>query len=296
MSTFILTADIGGSHITSSIIDLNTFKIKENTTSTVKVDSQESASKILSQWTEALSFSLNQINGTIEGIALSMPGPFDYENGICQMKGVGKYESIFGYNIRLALFEKYNKSLSSPENIVFLNDADAFILGAVQAQNYQNEKVIGLTLGTGFGSGFVENGELLTSDSRVPKGGLMYCQPYKDGIAEDYISTRWFVKEWKEREGEQINGVKEVVEANKATTRVLFNEFGNNISATLKPWCEMFQPSKMIIGGNITNALTAFSQPLKDQLNINEIIAYQETEEASMIGAALHYQNMIIKK
>ncbi|KXX71410.1 ROK family protein [Flammeovirga sp. SJP92] len=289
MDRFILTADIGGSHISSGVIALSSMQILKDTIATVKVDSQADAENIISDWTKALEQSLENHAGTIEGIALSMPGPFNYEEGICVMKGVGKYESMFGYNIRLVLFEKFKKYIADPSCITFLNDADAFVLGAVQSQNYKNEKVIGLTLGTGFGSGFVENGQLITEDSRVPKGGLMYCQPYKEGIAEDYISTRWFVKEWEKREGEKIKGVKEVAEADKITSQQLFDEFGSHLSATLKPWSEMFQPTKMIIGGNITNALDRFSSPLKNQLNIEEIIAYPHTEEASMIGAALHF-------
>ncbi|NME68688.1 ROK family protein [Flammeovirga aprica] len=290
MKKFILTADIGGSHITSSVVDFTTLKTIENTTSTVKVDSHASAEKIITEWTSALSESIEKFDGVIEGIALSMPGPFDYKNGICEITGLGKYENLFGYNIRLVLFDKYNSFITDPSKIIFLNDADAFILGAVRMQNYQNEKVIGLTLGTGYGSGFVENGQLLTEDSRVPEGGLMYCQPFKEGIAEDYISTRWFVKEWEKREGKKVKGVKEVSEADNITSKQLFDEFGNNLSATLKPWKETFQPTKMVIGGNITNVLSKFVKPLKNELNIEEIIAFSHTEKAAMIGAALHYQ------
>ena len=292
MNKYILTADIGGSHISSSLIELSSMKVLENTTATVKVDSQAKAEDIILDWTTALSRSLVDHKDGIEGIALSMPGPFDYEGGICEMKGVGKYESIFGYNIRLVLFEKFKEYIDSPTQIIFLNDADAFILGAVHTQGYQNERVIGLTLGTGYGSGFVENGQLLTNDTRVPKGGLMYCQPYKEGIAEDYISTRWFVKEWEKRESEIIKGVKEVAEVDNTTSQQLFEEFGNHLSATLKPWDETFKPTKMVIGGNITRVLSKFSTPLKNQLNIQEIIAFSHTEKAAMIGAALHFKRI----
>jgi glucokinase len=39
-------------------------------------------------------------------IGISMPGPFDYENGICLIKGQNKYEALYGLYIKGLLADK----------------------------------------------------------------------------------------------------------------------------------------------------------------------------------------------
>ncbi|WP_084812329.1 ROK family protein [Flammeovirga pacifica] len=293
----ILTADIGGSHITTSIVNVNDRKVVEESQAHQKINSHASADVILNDWLSTFEKSIAQSGiKTIDGVCIAMPGPFDYDQGICLMENVGKYDALYGYNIRLAVYDKLSDYLTSPEQVQFLNDADAFILGAVHQQNWDNDKVIGITLGTGYGSGFVDQGQLITEGDEVPEGGYLYCQPYKEGICEDYISTRWFVKEWETRTGEKVNGVKDIALSNLPLSDQLFDEFGENLSNTLSPWKNAFGPSKLIIGGNITKALSRFENKLNKELNINEIIAYPSTEEASMIGAAVHFSKTITNK
>ncbi|AZQ63866.1 ROK family protein [Flammeovirga pectinis] len=290
MSNFILTADIGGSHITTAVVDFTTKKVVKSTVYHKVINSNATdGNVIISDWLAAFKNSLQAFTNPIEGIGIAMPGPFNYTLGISEIKGVGKYESIFGWNIRLALYTALKEYLSTPNDIQFINDADAFILGAVHAKKWDNERVVGITLGTGYGSGFVDNGKMVTTGNEVPEEGKLHFVPFKEGINEDYISTRWFTKEWQKRVGENIKGVKEIVQANNETSKQLFDEFGNNLSATLAPWCTTFKPTKMIIGGNITKAMSLFDTPIKNNLNIDDIVAYAETEEASMIGAASNF-------
>ena len=35
----------------------------------------------------------------VKAIGIAIPGPFDYVNGICLIKGVAKYENLYGFNI-----------------------------------------------------------------------------------------------------------------------------------------------------------------------------------------------------
>ena len=54
------------------------------------------------------------------------------------------------------------------------------------AQGY--ERIIGVTLGTGFGGGFIANGRIFYSGQGVPPDGGVWNLPYLEGIAEDYVS------------------------------------------------------------------------------------------------------------
>lgn len=42
----------------------------------------------------------------MKGIRLAFPGPFDYEQGICLMKGLDKYDRLYGINLRQVFSER----------------------------------------------------------------------------------------------------------------------------------------------------------------------------------------------
>ena len=61
-------------------------------------------------------------------IGIAMPGPFDYENGICYIKGLDKYESLFNLNVKEMLAQQLNIERS---DIYMMNDASCFLKGEV---------------------------------------------------------------------------------------------------------------------------------------------------------------------
>ena len=58
-------------------------------------------------------------------VGVAAPGPFDYENGICMVHGLGKLEGLFNVDMRAELA----RAACRPTSIRFLNDAEAFLLG-----------------------------------------------------------------------------------------------------------------------------------------------------------------------
>jgi glucokinase len=68
----------------------------------------------LSIWAETIKQALK---GSEDGrIGIAMPGPFDYLTGICLMKNVNKYESLYGLNIKQELSDRLGIDV---QNIVF---------------------------------------------------------------------------------------------------------------------------------------------------------------------------------
>lgn len=179
-----LGIDFGGSHITVGLVNQAVRKIIEDSIKRKKVNRQAAAEEILGIWAAAINEMQEQYPSDFKQIGFATPGPFDSENGICLIKGFDKYESLYGINIRNKLAARTG---IAGENILFKNDADAFLEGEVfggAAQEFQ--KVVGLTLGTGLGSCYYDNGT-------ISNAGLNEL-PLKNGIAEDYISSRWFEK------------------------------------------------------------------------------------------------------
>lgn len=125
-----ISVDIGGSHITSSAVDPERRRILPGTISEVKIDSKGSAEGIIAGWVECLKNTITKAGG-LEGIGLAMPGPFDYQNGVSLIKGVNKFDNLYGINVGQALKEKLELEPEIP--VRFINDATAFAIGEAWA-------------------------------------------------------------------------------------------------------------------------------------------------------------------
>lgn len=86
MRKIVLGADIGGSHITTTMIDLDRQEEIKGTWSRDRIDSRGSAFEIIESWACTLERSIKL--GTIPPlkINIAMPGPIDYNRGICKIK------------------------------------------------------------------------------------------------------------------------------------------------------------------------------------------------------------------
>src|SRR5260370_772993 len=95
-SPFVLTADIGGSHITTAICNTLSNTIVKESMSRVNVSSKDTAENIIAAWKKSFLASLDNFQPGVSGLGIAMPGPFDYENGISYITGLDKFEAIYG--------------------------------------------------------------------------------------------------------------------------------------------------------------------------------------------------------
>lgn len=273
-----LTADIGGSHITAAICNTNAFDIEEHSITRVEVNSKATATEIIASWKSALQLSLSNTKVDVAGLGVAMPGPFDYAKGISYIKGLNKYESIYGMDIKSVFAGFLNMDTG---NVRFRNDAEATIAGEALAgagTSYKN--VAGVTLGTGFGSAYCADG--ITRD-------LNYgSDPYKETIADDYLSTRWFQKRYQELTGTQIPNVKALAALvpNDNYARQVFDEFAANMADFLQKPLHKLSPDVLVLCGNITKAEGYFLPQLTHHLPAITIKTALLGEKAALIGAS----------
>lgn len=284
--------DIGGSHITCALIDLEKNEIIRKTLTEMPVDNQGEAHEIIETWSEAIRRSMRNIDsGQIKGIGFAMPGPFDYVNGICLIKGIPKYEKLYGINvgteISLAL------GLTEDQSIRFMNDAFSFAVGeSIAGQAAGSTKSMAITLGTGFGSAFIDNHVPVVTGDSVPRLGYVYHIKYKDGIADDYFSTRWFIRRYKELTGKDAAGVKSIAaEAiRQENVREIFKEFGSSLGEFLAPILNRFGATVLVLGGNISRAYDLFGPSLESGLQRKNCTSKAYTsllkEDAALLGSA----------
>jgi predicted NBD/HSP70 family sugar kinase/mannose-6-phosphate isomerase class I len=290
----ILGVDIGGSHISSALIKPGTASVLDSSFNRKKIQSSaESADMILNDWADAIHDSLNKLNGHIlQGIGIAMPGPFDYVNGISLIKGVNKYNALYGINIKETLKNQLNIEYDIP--IIFENDASCFGLGeCISGEGKGFKKVIAITLGTGLGACFINENNIVHKGNGVPEGGYLYNCPFKNGVAEDYISSRWLMDEYL-RIGRKPLTVKDI--SNKALINNdkkaidIFIKLSENIAEVLAPWIESFQADCLVIGGSIAQSFNLFlpslTKALKDKPGISIPIKISNKMELSAIAGA----------
>lgn len=289
--------DVGGTHIASAAVDLDTGHLIENTYNEILIDSAASPTRFLADLTKVISTSLEFAQGEISGISLAFPGPFDYEIGISKIKGLSKFDSLFGVNIKQYL--KSNLAIKKETSIEFINDAGAFALGEYfygNAKGFKN--VLAITVGTGFGSTFIKDNSTVKSGKGIPEGGFLYNQPFLDSIADDYFSTRWFEDTWLSETGSIINGVKEIfdlADAGDENASIVFEQFGKQLADFLTPWITSSQTECLVIGGSISKAWKHFFDHLKAQFLKNKVniqIKQSDFEKYPALTGAAKYLDL----
>ena len=279
----VMGIDIGGSHITAALIDLDQKKIIEGTWARDRVNGQASTEEVIDSWTETIVKVAGAYSGKFDSFHFAMPGPFAYKKGVSLIKNQDKYRSLYGKNIKDMLAAKLNVDISS---INFMNDAACFLQGEVFSGSMNGyDHAIGLTLGTGLGTAHYINGQAKDAD--------FWKMPFMKGIAEDYLSTRWFIKRYFELSGVVIKDVRELVELHSAAPefKEIFAEFSHNLAGFLYKFIRKKMPLASVIGGNIANAEQYFLDDTRR--NLAELMGYSFpvrksllNEKATLLGAA----------
>ncbi|MEX0882638.1 MAG: ROK family protein, partial [Cyclobacteriaceae bacterium] len=209
--------DIGGSHISAGKVDFETLPFPDPHIWRMPVNSLGNEMEILDAWVECL----HKVVGPHSRLGIAMPAPFDYKNGISLLKDQGKFLSLYNKNLKKILSERLRLS---EESFTFINDAAAYLQGEALAGGWKEEdRLMGLTLGTGLGSA-VKTG-IKAEDAEL------WSSSFKGKIAEDYLSSSYFVRWAKDQLNLKVTGLKELLD-NPSTYQATLNElkiFGTNL-------------------------------------------------------------------
>lgn len=299
---YIIALDVGGSYIKSVV--LNEFcEILSDTLEIFPSKAKESKENILNHLVSIIRKQFKKVgltNVKLKGIGFAFPGPFDYEKGISYIKGIDKFDHLYGVNLREEIVNRINKDkliLSKIDDefvIAFDNDANLFALGEyISGKGKHHQKAIFLTIGTGAGSAFIEQGELIKSGNSVPKNGWIYLDPFGDSIVDDYISKRGVLKLAEEMKVEVIdNDVKTLVEMandNNAKAREVFAQLGQNIGKALNPYVKSFNPEAIILGGQISKSIDLFKDSIYQSLARKDIVVEvsKDTSISTFVGIGM---------
>ena len=279
--------DIGGTHITASLVDPHTGSLIPGTLVRKAVQSQQAASIVIDAWASAIEAVYSQHPEAIRHrrIGIAMPGPVDYEQGICYIKDQGKYDQLYGLNIKELLADRLG---ILPEHIRMMNDALCFLKGELAGGTVRGCKsALGLTLGTGLGSAWFRHNKVVDAD--------LWRMSFKGLIAEDLLSSRWFVQRYALQSGLELANTKALVEKLPEDPGIceIFEEFAGQLACFLEAVLPAHPAEVVVLGGNIAKSYRLFLPALQRDLqnrNISVPVRIASLgEDAHVVGAAANW-------
>lgn len=276
-NSFVAGVDIGGSHITAAMVNLTTSTLVPGSSARSAIATGDPAEKIITAWCNIISSAFTATPGCSRKIGIAMPGPFDYEQGICFIKDQGKYEALYGMPVKAMMAAELGIRV---EDIRMMNDALCFLQGEVAGGAVSGySSALGLTLGTGLGSAIYQKG--------VTEDADLWHTPFREGIAEDYLASRWFVKRYEEVSGRAVANTKELVELipSDPSIKSLFEEFSDHLAQFLSGAIIIHQPEVIVLGGNIAKSYRLFLPTLESRL---KELGVQVPLRIAMLGENAH--------
>lgn len=273
----ILGIDLGGTNLCLGLIEGDTV------IRTVSVPSF-APSATMEETLEYLSAQISSIMvPEVTKIGIGVPSVVDVDKGIVyDAANIPSWKEV---HLKSFLEDRFGL----PVNIN--NDANCYAMGAYGAYPAESkpEVLVAVTLGTGIGIGVVDHGRLVCGVN-CGAGELGYL-PYKDGCLEEYCSRQFF-----DRHGVKPHDASAAALNGDVRSIQLFEEFGRNLAYAIMVLMYAYDPSHIVFGGGIANALPLFhvvmEQYIKERFpfpaNFEKLKIDVRTEnETPIIGASL---------
>ncbi|WP_025764296.1 ROK family protein [Dyadobacter tibetensis] len=224
---------------------------------------------LLLQQKDNLDATLSQLTGLlrplihqeVRGIGIGVPSVVDTSAGVVyNVMNIPSWEEV-------ALRDILQDEFHIP--VAINNDVNCFTLGEHrygQMQPFQS--IIGLSIGTGIGSGIITNNQLYVGHNCG--AGEIGMLPYRDSILEDYASNRFFERELGMdaflTHNLALNGEQRAIEA--------WRDFGLHLAAAIKTLLYTYDPEAIVIGGSLAKASDFFRPAMMEAM---QDFAYPQT-------------------
>lgn len=215
------------------------------------------------------------------GIGIGVPGLVDRERGVVyDVLNIPSWKEV-------PLKDILEKKFHIP--VCINNDSNCFALGEFRyGVHAGSPDFVGITLGTGMGSGIIKNGALLP-DAHCCSGefGTM---PYLEGIYENYSSGMFFLREFK------LNGEEVARAADRGESWAIeaYQQFGLHLGNAIKTIKMAVDPALIVIGGSVARASHLFEASMWESVTDFAFpsalegfqVKFTQTPHIAILGAA----------
>ena len=246
----ILGIDLGGTNLCLGIIENGVVKER------ISVPSFQ-PSATLEETLEYLAEQIGKVlTPEIEKIGIGVPTVVDVHRGI-----VYEAANIPSWTeVHLKDFLEARFGLPVSVN----NDANCYAMGAYgkYPEDAKPEALVAMTLGTGLGVGIVDNGRLICGVN-CGAGEIGYLG-YNGGCLEEFCSKQFFAKY-----NADSYELSLAAQAGDPEAIKLFKEFGRHLGYAVSIVMFAYDPSHVVFGGGIANALPLFKDSIMEYLREN---------------------------
>ncbi len=283
--------DIGGTHVTAALVDLEAGRVAPGTTRRRNLDGDAPA-RVLLDLIVGCASDVAAPGGAAWGVAV--PGPFDYREGIARFEGVGKFDALNGVDVGAVLRQELP---GRPRTVTFVNDAIAFAVGEwAFGSGRGHDRMVGITLGTGVGSGFLDDGSPVASGPHVPVRGEVYQLRINGRPLEDTVSRRALLRDYARlTPGSPCMDVRDMAvrasHGDAAADQVLRTAF-TRLGLALAPWLNRFGATALVVGGSMSQSWDLVHPSLMAGIHASphdvpnlRILPARDSEGSALLGA-----------
>lgn len=250
----ILGIDLGGTNIRGGFVKQNTLqKVRSQ-----KTNSKASFDEVLNNF---FAFTDQLFDPSVKAIGIGVPGLVS--NGrVYDVVNIPVWKEI---SLQQIMQDRY----SVP---VFVNnDANCFSLGEFYFGKGKGfDSMLGLSIGTGLGSGIIINKKLY--EGKNCGAGEFGMIDYLDRCYEYYASGQFFQNVYG-TDGETV--FENASEGNEEATK-MYEAFGVHLGKVIKTILYALDIDLIILGGSVSQAFRFFSKTMQDEI---ETFAYRRTIE-----------------
>jgi glucokinase len=272
--------EIGGTHVTAALVDPVGPRVSRRIRRSL--DARGNAEHILGAVVRCAG-ELQVPAGEVWGAAV--PGPFEYDKGIARYEGVGKFDDLYGVDVRSVLLDGV---WPRPADVVFLNDAHAFLLGEWSAGAAAgHRRCVGITLGTGVGSAFLADGDVRREGAGVPPEGRIDLLRWAGAPLEDSVSRRAILARYGDHEVD-VRDIAGRARAGERRARQVLDEALAALGTVLAPRIRDFGASAVVVGGSMARSWDLVGPALRTGLGDTPVRprAGRLGADAALVGAA----------
>jgi glucokinase len=275
--------DIGGTHVTAGRVQLSAAAVEAGARVRLAYTRGELLLQRILEAAESVATSETRRFG------VAAPGPFDYAAGVCLVSH--KLPGLYGVNLRRELALALGLAGGA---VSFLNDAEAFLLGEWWAGAARGHtRAVGVTLGTGLGSAFLEEGRIVRTGPRVPAEGALYRLPFRGRPVEETISRGALLARYgaDAEAGLDAEQIAERAREEERRARLVFEDLGADLGEFLRPSLSAFAPTCLVVGGSIARAWELLEPALSSALSADRrliVARAAKIDDAPLLGAARH--------
>lgn len=286
---YVISVEFGGQSVKAARVSSNgdmsgPFKLQLDQKNPLKLD----------KFLEGLRKIIHQAKGSEEILAVGVgaPNPYDDETLTFHLGQKPAYKYINNQPLKEEILK-----IVGCDKFFVMYDAGVAYLGEIwKGEMKPKGRFILLTLGTGLGACFVEDGEIVKGRDGVPDSGEIWDYQFMgENFEENAGTTKSIVKIYKKLGGTDkdvlsgnIEHLAELAKNNDNLAVNSFREFGRLLGEGLKEIVSKFKPESIILSGNIANSFDLFSKDADRALDTDkvEFVKSDLIDKGGLLGAA----------